>query len=48
MLCHLSALSGFIVPLGSVIGPLIVWLIKKMTCRLLMFMAKKHSTFKSL
>ena len=26
MLCHLSALSGFIVPLGSVIGPLIVWL----------------------
>jgi uncharacterized Tic20 family protein len=29
MLCHLSALAGFIVPMGSVIGPLIVWLIKK-------------------
>lgn len=29
MLCHLSALAGFIVPFGSIIGPLIVWLIKK-------------------
>ena len=29
MLCHLSALTGFVVPMGSVIGPLIVWLIKK-------------------
>ncbi|WP_404341562.1 DUF4870 domain-containing protein [Pseudoalteromonas mariniglutinosa] len=29
MLCHLSALAGFIVPLGAIIGPLIVWLVKK-------------------
>lgn len=29
MLCHLSALAGFIIPLGSVLGPLIVWQIKK-------------------
>ncbi len=30
MLCHLSALSGFIgVPFGSILGPLIIWLIKK-------------------
>ena len=29
MLCHLSALAGFIIPMGSVIGPLVVWLIKK-------------------
>ncbi len=30
MLCHLSALAGFIgVPLGSILGPLIVWQIKK-------------------
>ena len=29
MLCHLSALAGFVVPFGSIIGPLIVWLIKK-------------------
>lgn len=29
MFCHLSGLAGFIVPFGSVIGPLIVWLMKK-------------------
>jgi uncharacterized Tic20 family protein len=29
MLCHLSALSGFIIPFGSFIGPLVVWQIKK-------------------
>ena len=29
MLCHLTALSGFIIPFGHVLGPLIVWLIKK-------------------
>jgi uncharacterized protein len=29
MLTHLSALAGFIVPFGNVIGPLLVWQIKK-------------------
>jgi uncharacterized Tic20 family protein len=29
MLCHLSALAGFIIPVGNIIGPLIVWQIKK-------------------
>ena len=29
MICHLSGLSGFIIPLGNVLGPLIVWAIKK-------------------
>jgi uncharacterized Tic20 family protein len=30
MFCHLAALVGFIgVPLGSVLGPLVVWLIKR-------------------
>jgi len=29
MLCHLLALAGFVIPLGNIIGPLIVWLIKK-------------------
>lgn len=29
MLCHLSALVGFIFPFGNIIGPLVVWLIKK-------------------
>lgn len=29
MLCHLSALSGYIVPFGNALGPLLVWQIKK-------------------
>ncbi len=29
MLCHLSALSGYIVPFGNVLGPLLIWQIKK-------------------
>lgn len=27
--CHLSALAGYFVPLGHLLGPLIVWLLKK-------------------
>lgn len=29
MFCHLSAFSGYLIPFGSVLGPLIIWLIKK-------------------
>ena len=29
MLCHLTALSGYAIPLGNIIGPLVIWLIKK-------------------
>lgn len=29
MFCHLSALSGYIIPFGFVIGPLVIWSIKK-------------------
>ena len=29
MLCHLSALAGYVIPFGHIIGPLIFWLIKK-------------------
>lgn len=29
MFCHLSALSGLVVPLGNVLGPLLIWQIKK-------------------
>lgn len=29
MLCHLSALAGFVIPFGHLLGPLIVWQIKK-------------------
>ncbi|KZC16571.1 orotate phosphoribosyltransferase [Rhodanobacter sp. FW510-R12] len=31
MFAHLSALAGVIIPLGSIIGPLVIWLIKKDT-----------------
>ncbi|RBW67384.1 DUF4870 domain-containing protein [Bacillus taeanensis] len=31
MLCHLSALSGFLIPFGNILGPLICWLVKKDT-----------------
>lgn len=29
MFAHLSALSGYIIPLGNVLGPLIIWQVKK-------------------
>ena len=29
MFAHLSALSGYVIPFGWLIGPLVVWLIKK-------------------
>jgi uncharacterized Tic20 family protein len=31
MFAHLSALAGLLVPFGSIIGPLVIWLIKKDT-----------------
>lgn len=29
MWCHLSALAGLVVPFGSILGPLIIWQVKK-------------------
>jgi uncharacterized Tic20 family protein len=29
MFCHVLAFVGFVVPLGNVIGPLVIWLIKR-------------------
>ncbi|MEQ1773783.1 MAG: DUF4870 domain-containing protein [Burkholderiales bacterium] len=31
MACHLSALAGFVIPFGNIVGPLVVWLMKKDT-----------------
>ena len=31
MYCHLSALAGFVILFGSVVGPLVVWMMKKDT-----------------
>jgi len=27
--CHLSALAGLAIPFGNILGPLVIWLIKK-------------------
>ena len=29
MLAHLAALAGYVIPMGNIVGPLIVWLMKK-------------------
>lgn len=29
MWCHMSALAGFVIPFGNIIGPLVVWQMKK-------------------
>ncbi|MDE2233982.1 MAG: DUF4870 domain-containing protein [Gammaproteobacteria bacterium] len=29
MAAHLSALAGYVIPFGSILGPLVVWLMKK-------------------
>lgn len=29
MVAHLAALAGFIIPFGNIIGPLVIWLMKK-------------------
>lgn len=45
MLCHLSALAGFVIPFGAIIGPLIVWLIKKDEMPLVAEHGKKSLNF---
>jgi uncharacterized protein len=29
MLCHLSTFAGYLIPFGNIVGPLVIWLIKK-------------------
>lgn len=29
MLCHAAAFAGFVIPFGNVLGPLLVWLLKR-------------------
>jgi uncharacterized Tic20 family protein len=29
MLCHISGLAGFVIPFGNIVGPLVMWMIKK-------------------
>lgn len=29
MLCHLSSLLGFVIPFGNIVGPLVIWALKR-------------------
>lgn len=29
MLCHISSFAGLVIPFGNILGPLVVWMIKK-------------------
>lgn len=29
MFCHLSAFAGYVFPFGNIVGPLVIWLLKK-------------------
>ena len=40
--CHLLALAGLVVPFGNILGPLIMWLSRKMKVPLSMTKARKH------
>jgi uncharacterized protein len=45
MFAHLSALVGFVIPFGNVIGPLVIWLIKKDTMPLVDDQGKESLNF---
>lgn len=45
MFSHLSALIGLVIPFGSVLGPLVIWLIKKDTMPLVNDQAKEALNF---
>ena len=45
MFCHLSSLSGYIIPFGNILGPLVVWLMKKETMPLVDDQGKESMNF---
>lgn len=45
MFCHLSAFSGIIIPFGNIIGPLILWSMKKEHSELVDREGKKSLNF---
>lgn len=45
MVAHLISLVGFIIPLGNVIGPLVIWLMKKDTMPFVEDQAKESLNF---
>ncbi len=45
MFAHLSALAGLIIPFGSILGPLVIWLVKKDTMPLVNEQGKEALNF---
>src|SRR5262249_27012764 len=45
MFAHLFALAGYFVPFGNVIGPLVVWLVKKDSSRFVDYHGKESLNF---
>lgn len=45
LFAHLSALVGLVIPFGSVLGPLVVWLVKKDTMPFVADQAKESLNF---
>jgi len=45
MLCHLLALAGLIFPFGNILGPLIMWLVKRETSRFVDFHGRQSLWF---
>lgn len=45
MACHLSAFAGIVIPFGSVIGPLIVWLMKREESEFINYHGKEALNF---
>jgi uncharacterized Tic20 family protein len=45
MLCHLLALAGFFFPFGNILGPLIMWLVKRETSRFVDFHGRQSLWF---
>jgi len=44
-LCHLVSFSGYVIPLGGVLGPLIVWLLKRKESDFVDFHGKESVNF---
>ena len=43
--CHLASLIGFVIPLGSILGPLVVWILKKETAKVVNENGKESLNF---
>jgi uncharacterized Tic20 family protein len=45
MLCHIAAFCGYVVPFGNMVGPLVVWVLKKDQSEFVDFHGKESLNF---